>query len=622
MLVVTLIYSVNNANGKIDNFFLLHKKVANIISTNKDFDIFMSSNFDYNNFDYIQEDIRIINKEIDFIDNDELFKTLSNKSLHKSFELIKDNIKTKVSYINRIISKSAVLNNSFRYIQNMQASNFDKDVVEIYTGVMGLDHNAEIKMHQLQEKIETFNAKNSQQELFISHARIIVEYYNTFDVIKSDAENLKLAEKLFSFENGFTNHSTNIMRGLKDVIWLLMILLFIALVVFLYYIHQMTLKQIELNRFKKAVENSDNIVVITDAQQRIRYVNESFEKTTGYQLFEVIGQTPAVLKSGKLPISFYEKLNDTIYAGEKWTGEFINKNKNGHLSYEKASITPIINEKGEIEEFLAIKLDITKEKETQELLKEKEHILAQQSKMIAMREMLESIAHQWRQPLSTISTAASGMKLNKEFDTLDDERFEEFMDVIVDNTIKLSNTVDNFKNYFNTNNEMTTFSLKGTVGKVIDLVGYRLNDDKIEVSLHGDDATLEGLENEFIQALVNIINNAQEALHTTEYKHKHIFIETKKRNDNYIELSIKDNGGGVDESIMDKVFEPYFTTKHEASGTGVGLYMSYEIVVKHFNGTIQLTNTEYDYDENSYKGVEVTINVPACLHNIESEKPI
>ncbi len=311
---------------------------------------------------------------------------------------------------------------------------------------------------------------------------------------------------------------------------------------------------------------------------------------------------------------FYEELKQTIHEGKKWQGEFINRNKYGNLTYERASITPILNEKGEIEEFLAIKLDITKEKETLKLLKEKDHILSQQAKMVAMREMLESIAHQWRQPLSTISTAASGIKLEKEFNNLDDEKFNELMDVIVQNTLNLSATLDNFKNYFNTKNEKTVFELEKTVKKVLDLVGYRLNDEKIEVIVNLKDMRLEGLENELMQSLVNIINNSQEAFRKSSFDKRYIFIESFNQDDKMV-IVIKDNANGIPQEILEHVFEPYFTTKHQSSGTGIGLYMAHEIITKHFNGTIMMQNCEFNYEHTAYKGAQTIITLPAKSKN-------
>ena len=349
-------------------------------------------------------------------------------------------------------------------------------------------------MHALNQKINTFNITNKNDGLFIAHAKIMLQYYDSFNQLQEHIYSLNLSEKLSLFEKNFTNYSTTIITDLKNVIWLLLMLIFISLVVFLVNNHVIEKKQAELNRFKKAVASSDNIILITDKNRKIKYVNEAFEKTTGYSLKEVIGKSPSMLKSYQKSESFYEDLNKTILSGKKWQGEFINKSKDGNITFEKASITPILDENGEIEEYLAIKLDITKEKKTDVLLKEKEKLLAQQSKMAAMREMLENIAHQWRQPLSTISTAASGITVNKEYDNLSDEKLSEYTDVIIENTQYLSNTIDNFKNYFNTQNEVTTFNLKDSTNKVLDLVDYRLNECKCNVILNCEEVIVEGFE--------------------------------------------------------------------------------------------------------------------------------
>ena len=280
----------------------------------------------------------------------------------------------------------------------------------------------------------------------------------------------------------------------------------------------------------------------------------------------------------------------------------------------KASITPILDENGEIEEYLAIKLDITKEKETDELLKEKEKLLAQQSKMAAMREMLENIAHQWRQPLSIISTAASGITVNKEYDNLTDEKLSEYTDVIVENTQYLSNTIENFKNYFNTQNEVTTFNLKDTTNKVLDLVDYRLNENKTNVVLNCEEVIVEGFENEFIQSMINIINNSLEAFAQQPLDERFIFIDILKES-NTVVMRIKDNAGGLNEDIIDHVFEPYFTTKHKVTGTGMGLFMVHEFIVKHFKGTIQIENTQFVYNNANHKGSQMIIEIPCSLVN-------
>lgn len=611
-----LMYNTLNANKKIDNFFLLYKKIATLVSLNKDFDIFMSSKINYNNFDLIQNNIYAISTNVNEIENNELFKQLDTPLLKQSFFTIQKDLEKKVELVNRVVSKSAVLNNSYRYIQKLNNDIDNKKLLHIYNSIIGLDYNPEIELDSLNKDVNTFKTSNKAEEIFIAHAKIILLYYSEFNKLKEASLFLGLAEKLNLYEENFASYSNYIINSLQNVVWFLMTILFFALLAFLYYIHLLTLKKTELIRFKKAVQNSDNIVVITDKEYKIKYVNKSFEKVTGYTKNEVLGNTPSMLKSYQQPNSFYEELKKTISSGQQWQGEFINKNKDGRISFEKASITPILNEKGEVTEYLAIKLDITKEKKTQELLKEKEHILSQQSKMIAMREMLESIAHQWRQPLSTISTAASGLKLNKEFDTLNDEKFAEFVDVIMDNTLGLSTTIDNFKNYFNTKNEKTIFDIGKTVQKMLDLIGYRLYDDKIEVIRDISEIKLEGLENELMQSLVNILNNSQEAFHKNSIDKKYIFIDAYEKDKN-IFLSIKDNAGGIPKDILEHVFEPYFTTKHQSNGTGIGLYMTYEIIVKHFMGSIGIKNVNYKYKGEKQKGIKIDIQIPQSLHNID-----
>lgn len=239
-------------------------------------------------------------------------------------------------------------------------------------------------------------------------------------------------------------------------------------------------------------------------------------------------------------------------------------------------------------------------------------MLAQQSKMVAMHEMLDSIAHQWRQPLSTISTAASGMKLNKEYDSLDDKTFNNLIDVIVDNTLYLSRTIDSFKTFFKTNHENTLFNIQNTINKIIDLIGYKFNENKIEFISNIQEINIEGLEHELIQSLVNVLNNAQDALVKNIKDDKRlIFLEVISKDKNSIIIKVRDNGHGIDEKIIENIFEPYFATKHKSQGTGIGLYMTYEIISKHFYGTIDVKNCEYTYEDKKYKGAEFTIIIPS-----------
>ena len=338
-LVVALIYSINSANKKIDNFFVLHKKIADVISINKNFDIFISNNIKYKNFDYIQSDISKSKNSLQVLDENEFFQKSNNKLLKRYLEIVKENMNIKINKIYKTISKTAVLNNSFRYLQNSSKDLSNKELLYIYTQIIGVNYDLKIDILDLTNKINTFETRNRNDELFIAHSKILLQYNKSFKKLKEDIASLKLSEKLNIFEKNFTNHSTSIIKDLKNVIWLLVMLVFIALIIFLLNNHLIIKKQIELNRFKKAVENSDNIILITDKNQKIKYVNEAFERTTGYKSKEVIGQSPSILKSYQKNESFYEDLNKTILSGKKWQGEFINKSKDGTITFESFNYT-------------------------------------------------------------------------------------------------------------------------------------------------------------------------------------------------------------------------------------------------------------------------------------------
>ncbi|MDD2895707.1 MAG: transporter substrate-binding domain-containing protein [Aliarcobacter sp.] len=248
------------------------------------------------------------------------------------------------------------------------------------------------------------------------------------------------------------------------------------------------------------------------------------------------------------------------------------------------------------------------EKKTSELI-QKENILNQQSKMAAMGEMIENIAHQWRQPLSLISTAATGAKLKKDFKQLSDEDFYETMDIINNSAQHLSSTIDDFRNFFNNDKQTTTFDINVPIEKVLYLVSSKLKNREIVIVKNTQEINILGLSNEFIQVLLNILNNALDAFKEYNSKDKLIFIDAYKKDKKLI-LKIRDNAGGIKEEIISRIFEPYFTTKHQSQGTGIGLYMSTEIIEKHMHGSLTASNEEYTYNNIRCKGAQFTIELP------------
>jgi signal transduction histidine kinase/ABC-type nitrate/sulfonate/bicarbonate transport system substrate-binding protein len=244
-------------------------------------------------------------------------------------------------------------------------------------------------------------------------------------------------------------------------------------------------------------------------------------------------------------------------------------------------------------------LEIRIKKEVEENLR-KDRLLSQQQKMVSMGQMIENIAHQWRQPLSLITTSASGIKLKKQLNDLDDEFLSKAIDTVLNTSKYLSNTIDDFRYFFKPQKEKEDFCLKQCCNKTIDLLNTNFFDKEINIISQIEDIQISGYETELIQVLINILNNSKDALETV-LDEKFIFIDIVKENKKAI-IKIKDNAGGIPEDIIDKIFEPYFTTKHQSQGTGIGLYMSQEIIHKHMNGYFDISNTEYEYKGKIYKG--------------------
>ena len=252
-------------------------------------------------------------------------------------------------------------------------------------------------------------------------------------------------------------------------------------------------------------------------------------------------------------------------------------------------------------------LEIRIKKEVEDNLK-KDRLLTQQQKMVSMGQMIENIAHQWRQPLSLITTGVSGIKLKKQINDLDDEFLHKTLDSIMNTSKYLSNTIDDFRYFFKPQKEKENFYLEKCCNKTVDLLNPNFLNKDIKIIYKIENIRVHGYETELIQVLINILNNSKDALEFLKDEDKFIFIDIfkdKERNKAIIEIN--DNAGGIEENIIDKIFEPYFTTKHQSQGTGIGLYMCREIIHKHMNGEINISNVTYEYNNKLYKGTLVRI---------------
>ncbi|MEA3354021.1 MAG: sensor histidine kinase [Campylobacterota bacterium] len=275
--------------------------------------------------------------------------------------------------------------------------------------------------------------------------------------------------------------------------------------------------------------------------------------------------------------------------------------------YFRTFINLIKKDRSKLSEFnknLQKKIDdeVEKNKLSQELL-------MQQTKMASMGEMLESIAHQWRQPLSVITTSATGIKVQKDYGLLTDELLFTSCDNITQNAEHLSQTIDDFRDFYKEDKIKKLFNIKETVNATLALLVTKFKHKEIEVIKNIENLEYTGLKNELIQVLMNIISNSKDELELKDQK-RYIFIEIQKVDQNII-INIKDNAGGIPENVLPKIFNARFTTKSDRDGTGIGLFMSKKIIESSFKGTLEASNVEYTYNGEKYKGASFIITIPA-----------
>ena len=350
-----------------------------------------------------------------------------------------------------------------------------------------------------------------------------------------------------------------------------------------------------IETFKKLIDTMADSVIIFDNNQDVINVNQAAKKLFGYTKKEFLTKN----KYDLIPKSEYEKVRRESQKEFTKPLELTILTKTGPLQVLAGGRNIIMNGK---------KVRVATISDLSEV-KHKDNLLMQKSKMASMGEMLENIAHQWRQPLSTISTAASGVQMQKEMGILSDEFLNESLDVIVKSSKHLSKTIDDFRDFFKSNREYTTFYVNDVLKKTVELLSSKFKNKEIEIIKECENVEFHGIEGELIQAFMNIMTNSQDALESSGIERKLIFINVKQIDHDAV-IKIKDNAGGIDENIIDQIFDPYFTTKHKAQGTGIGLYMTYEIIVKHLGGSIEALNQNFKYDGQNYTGAEFIIKLP------------
>ena len=222
--------------------------------------------------------------------------------------------------------------------------------------------------------------------------------------------------------------------------------------------------------------------------------------------------------------------------------------------------------------------------------REQEQLLIQKSKFIALGEMISNIAHQWRQPLSQLSALLMTLKLKYNMDKLDKTAME-IKCVEAENIVEyMSHTIDDFRNFFMPNKDKKAFSIQNSIDDVMRIIGMSIanQDISIEIDIPHDE-TIIGYKNEYEQVILNLLSNAKDAIVLSRINGGKIRIALE-RDGNIVRLIIQDNGGGIKIEPIERIFEPYVSSKEQNEGTGIGLYMAKLIIEKSMKGKLDVRN--------------------------------
>jgi len=361
---------------------------------------------------------------------------------------------------------------------------------------------------------------------------------------------------------------------------------------------------------QEIIDNAPIRIFWKDKNSRYLGANKLFIKDFGLtNIHELIGKKGSDFS--KLKHTKSEENDITIMNNDCSKLNYVETltNDDGSQQIINTSKVPLHDYLGEVTGIVGVYDDITHQVNTQNELKEKEYLMLHQSKLAAMGEMIGNIAHQWRQPLTIVSSLVMSMQLKLEMDMFDEKFFNKKLSSINDSLQHMSKTIDDFREFFKPQKEKKFFNLNYIYEKIHNLIGEEFKTKNIEIKTDLQDIEIKGFDNELVQVLINIINNAIYAIETQEVDRKLIFLSVYKRQNNAI-IEIQDNGGGIKDDIINKIFEPYFTTKHKSQGTGIGLYMSSQIIKKHMSGDMIVENVSYEYEGVSYSGAKFMITLP------------
>ena len=481
---------------------------------------------------------------------------------------------------------------------------FDKESFTNFVTIMAIaKHNELIFLKYASKSLKDYYLKHSKIKIFTEvdtlEKKILSNQQDMYSVQAKEwytymTQKLNILDNISQYIEKTTQQQ--IKKELDDakLFFIIIVILLIASWILFVYVVVHLLKLIKNEQRLRLVMDKYIISSSTDLKGIIIDASQAFCTISGYNKKELIGKNHNIVRHPDMPKETFAELWKQIKEGKSWSGKVKNRRKDGGFYWVYANIDPLYNADNEIDSYISVRMDITenellnqKIQKEEEKIKRQEEIMQQQHRLAQMGEMIAMIAHQWRQPLSAITAASVAISVKASRDKLDAQTAIELSTKIQEFSRHLSMTIDDFRNFFKSNKQKTSTDFKKISENVLSILEDSLKKNNIEVSCQYENVEeFVSYEGELKQVLLNLIKNSEDALIENNISEKKIMLIINKKC-----LQICDNAGGIDDTILSKIFDPYFSTKTKKDGTGLGLYMSKVIVEDHCNGILKVNNT-------------------------------
>jgi PAS domain S-box-containing protein len=576
-----------------------------------------SNELSYLNYDLLNIKFSECENLIDQLENSQELISFSDSN-YPIIELVlklKSDFLIKREEIEEFKALNAIAVNSLRYLESDPWIYEEKNRTKVFMKIAMLGVDKSLNIDSIQKEINDIKINKEEDEIYKIHAlnilnasKKIAEISTLFAPEKNTitASLKKLMLKKFDAEK-------NADKLIKDALYVASFFGLLSLIaVFLL----LSKNKKELYKFHSAIDKSDSFVALTDAKNNITYLNEAFVKAAGNG--EFVSKT--ILSVFEYDRYVFDEIFASLEQRIPYRGE-LKINQEGEYIYVKIMVLGLYdNEK--LSAVLYMGMDITNEKRLEDSLtqvnknlnllveqkvkeiKQKDVALMQHARFAAMAEAISSIAHQWRQPLNALGIIIQDIKMAAEYEELTKAYIDDSVLKSKDIISQMSKTIDAFRGFLKVGYEREIFDVSFAVQKAVLLCdsGFKNALITLAVEYPEEHLKIDGYLGDLVQSLLSILINSKENFENKNIKNGITKIITYLDGE-FVKIVIKDNGGGCDENVLQKMFEPYFSTKDAQLGSGIGLFMVKTVVEKNMGGKVEAYNEE--------EGLRLTLSLPA-----------